>query len=302
MSLYPNNPPALIPSFVCHVDILGYAQLCQNAIASNDSNTFLNKIRTALNTAYKRVRDSSKSWNGENRFEIKIFTDNIVVGYPVPDLEESYGEGELGHIFDVFAEFQLGLAMEGFLVRGGIALGQHYMDEEIVFGDALIQAVKEDSNGGAPKVGLAKSAIEAVRHHLGFYGTQEFAPQNYDLLEDVDGSIFINYLQGAFIGFPDAGVFFEVFEKHKNTLIDGLNEYKGVPSVRAKYEWASRYHNSVIANFLKNNPLVTNPDADELYASAVADAQNMLPEYVIDIESLAAFPGQLTLEPIRPGA
>ncbi|MGR3064690.1 hypothetical protein ABMY28_22425 [Vibrio vulnificus] len=299
MSLYESNPPALKQSFVCHVDMLGYSQLCQNAINSNSSNDFLNKIRTALNNAYARVRERSRAFGDRNLFEIKVFTDNIVVGYPISNFEHTQGEGELGHIFDVFSEFQLGLAMEGFLVRGGIAVGQHYMDDEIVFGDALIEAVKQDKNGGAPKVSLAPSAVTVLRRHLGFYANPSIAPQSYDLLQDIDGSVFINYLQNAFIAFPDGGVFFDVFAKHKETLTAGLSEYRGVPSVRAKYEWAARYHNSVIDNFLRSNPIPTSPDADEVYAAAITEAQELL-QYRIDIESFAAVPGELTLDPIPP--
>ncbi|ELB2157646.1 hypothetical protein QNZ88_004541 [Vibrio parahaemolyticus] len=299
MSLYESNPPALKQSFVCHVDMLGYSQLCKNAIDSNSSDEFLNKIRTALNSAYARVRERAKSFGDENLFEIKVFTDNIVVGYPVAHFERTLGEGELGHIFDVLSEFQLGLAMEGFLVRGGIAFGQHYMDDDIVFGDALIEAVKQDRNGGAPKVTLSPSTRELLRRHLGFYSDLSWAPQTYDLLQETDGSIFINYLQNAFIAFPDGGIFFEVFEKHKATVIAGLSEYRSVPSVKAKYEWVARYHNSVIDNFLEAHPVPTHPDTDEQYAYALMDAQN-LSQYKIDIESFAAVPERLSLEPIPP--
>ncbi|WP_205570468.1 hypothetical protein, partial [Shewanella japonica] len=301
MSLYTNTPPKLILSFVCHVDILGYAQLCQEAIKSDSSNAFLNKVRDALNAAYARVRESAKDWNQKNSFEIKVFTDNIVIGYPLKsDFFRTYGESELGHIFDVLSEFQLGLAMEGFLVRGGIAIGEHYMDDDIVFGNALIEAVKQDNSGGAPKVALAPSVIDVLKRHLGFYGDPQWAPQTRVLLQDVDDNIFINYLENAFIAFPDGGVFVDVFVKHKETLTKGLTENKGIPSVRAKYEWAARYHNSVIDNFLENNPIPQSPDADEIYACTISEAQ-VLKEYRIDIEALTAVPSKLNIKPISPG-
>lgn len=300
MNLYPNNPPTLTLSFVCHVDILGYAQLCQKAIESNTSNVLLNKVRDALNTAYARVRKSAESWGGNDSFEIKIFTDNIIVGYPITSSNNSFGEAELGHIFDVFSEFQLALAMEGFLVRGGIAFGNHYMDEDIVFGDALIEAVKQDTSGGAPKIALAPSAIKILKHHLSFYRDIDSSPQSYDLLQDADNSVFIHYLQNAFIAFPDGGVFFDIFVKHKQTLINGLTENKGIPSVKAKYEWAARYHNSVIDTFLQNNPIPTGSNFDEVYAIAISEAQNLI-EYKIDIESYAEAPGKLRLKPTETG-
>ena len=300
-NLYLNTPPTLLPSFVCHADILGYSQLSIESIKNGDGDKFLNQIREALNLAYERVREKSKSFSKQNRFEIKIFTDNIVVGYPVKDFHHSLGEGELGHIFDVFSEFQVGLAMRGFLVRGGIAFGKHYMDDEIVFGDALIEAVKQDSNGGAPKITLAPAVVKIVQYHLGFYSDPEHAPQSYDLLQDADGSIFVNYLQNAFVAFPDGGVFFDIFDKHKQTLVAGLKKYSGNPSIRSKYEWASRYHNSVIDNFLQNNPMPSSPDADELYAAAVEEAQGLL-DFKINIESLTIDPSKIKLKPIRPSA
>jgi hypothetical protein len=298
-NLYPSNPPKLVPSFVCHVDILGYQQLCQSALQSsskNEADKFLRKVRSALNQAYDRVREKSKLWRDNKFFEIKIFTDNIVVGYPINDFDRTFGEAELGHIFDVFGEFQLGLAMEGFLVRGGIACGYHYMDEEIVFGDALIEAVKQDTTGGAPKISLAPSATKALQKHLGFYKNLNHAPQLYDLLEDADDSIFINYLQNAFSAFPNAGIFYEVFEKHKETLTSGLKEFSSTPGIRSKYEWAARYHNSVIDNFLSENTISSRPEGDEVYLAAVQDAQK-LDSYKINIESLAPVPSKLTLQP-----
>jgi len=301
MSLYLNNPPQLIPSLVCHIDILGYGELCKKAINSDEGAVFLNKVRNALNSAYARVREHSKTWNGgQNRFEIKIFTDNIVVGYPIRDYPHNYAEEELGNIFDVFSDFQLGLAMDGFLVRGGIAFGKHYMDADIVFGDALIEAVKQDNTGGAPKISLSPTVVDAVQHQLGFYSSNpKFAPQPYYLLQDVDDSIFINYLKNAFNAFPEGGVFYEVFIKHKETLINGLTANKGIPSVRAKYEWAARYHNSVIDSFLAENPIPIHSDSDfdEVHACAVEEAQKLV-EYKIDIESLAEAPSKLTLKPL----
>jgi len=298
---YHSNPPKLIPSFVCHVDILGYTQLSKEAITSGNGDVFLNKIRLALTEAYDRVRKSSKGWSNNHRFSIKVFTDNIVVGYPVMNFQISLGEEELGHIFSIFSEFQVALAMEGFLVRGGIAFGNHYMDEDIVFGDALLEAVKLDSTGGAPKVSLSPSAVEVLQHHLGFYSNPEHSPQSHDLLEDSDGSVFINYLENAFIAFPEGGIFFEVFEKHRNTIVDGLKKHSGFPDVRAKYEWAARYHNFVCEDFQVKHPVPTSPDADELYAAATIEARR-LTEYKIDIESLAPAPGRLKLPPIRLGA
>jgi len=115
--------PELLPSFVCYADILGYAQESRLALKSGSGNDYLKRLRRTLNTAYERVRRWGDLEAKIRAFDVKVFTDNIVVGYPIADLGMTLGEPELGHIFSIFIELQVSLAMEGFFIRGGIAQG-----------------------------------------------------------------------------------------------------------------------------------------------------------------------------------
>jgi hypothetical protein len=209
-----NNPytkssdtPILLPSFVCYADILGYSQRSKDALLSNNGLQFLHSLRDALSNAYNRIRQHSKGFKDDSLYAVNVFTDNIVVGYPLNSAELEYGESEFGNILGIFSEFQIGLAMKGFFLRGGIAYGKHYMDEDIVFGDALLEAIDQDKDGGPPRISLAPSVVEIVRHQLGFYGQTNYAPQYEHLLEDADGTIFLNYLCEAFGAFPDGAIF-----------------------------------------------------------------------------------------------
>ncbi len=172
------------------------------------------------------------------------------------------------------------------------------MDDDIVFGDALLEAVAQDKGGGPPRITLTPSVIELVRHQMGFYGEDiSNTPHYEDLLEDADGSIFLNYLGEAFSVFPDEGIIFEIIKGHQEHIINGLKEYRGNPSVRAKYEWLARYHNFVcneIAGMYQISPL----EADETLIAAGAEALQLL-DYRIDIESLAAMPCRMKLTPIK---
>lgn len=293
-----DGPPKMVPSFVCYADILGYSQISKDALRSGNGAQFLNRLRHALSSSYERVRARSQTDFGNIFFSIKTFTDNIVVGYP---LYTHYGEPELGDVFGIFAELQAGLAMEGFFLRGGIAFGEHYMDEDIVFGDAFLQAVELDKGGGAPRISLASSAIEVVKKHLGFYEEDYWAPQFDDLLIDVDGNMFLDYLGQAFCAFPEGGVFFDVIEGHQRTVTEGLQIYRGSPGIRAKYEWAARYHNFICRDFAERHPVPMSEDADPEYAGAAAEAQKLM-NYIIDVESLAATPRRISSDvPIRVG-
>jgi hypothetical protein len=222
------------------------------------------------------MRENSKGLEGDTHYALKIFTDNIVLGYPLQRPHFDHGEPELGDIFGTFAEFQAGLAMEGFFIRGGIAFGEHYMDDDIVFGKALLEAVEQDKGGGPPRITIAPSALEKLDRQLAFYGEPERAPHNEYLLKDSDGGIFLNYLSEAFYAFPEGGILLDMIEGHQNALIEGLKTYKSNPGVRAKFEWAARYH-----NFVCND-----------YAERYEDAKG-LTDYLVEIESYAAKPSHL---------
>ncbi|MCF6186469.1 MAG: hypothetical protein L3J49_03195 [Desulfobulbaceae bacterium] len=287
----------LIPSYVCYADILGFSQLSLAAIEAGEGDQFLKKIRKALNKGYTRLREQAARFSyDEAQFSIKVFTDNIVIGYPAePDGLPGYGEGELGNLCDAFSEFQLGLAQEGFLVRGGIAHGAHYMDEDIVFGDALLEAVKQDKGGGPPCITLAPSAVQMLNSHMRSYGHSESAPQRKEYLHDADGALFVDYLSHAFFLFPDVALEITVIAGHKQTIFDGLQKHQSNPGVRSKYEWTARYHNFACREFAEQWDI--NPaDADEERLYQASEAQEVL-KHLIDIESLATTPYRMDIGP-----
>lgn len=288
----------MTPSFVCYADVLGYSQLSKKAIISGNGEAFLKKLRNALSNAYERIKDPLKDVSFMKKldyvrpYSIKIFTDNIVIVYPLSKPYDDYVEGAFEHTLSIFSEFQAGLAMEGFFLRGGIAYGELYTDDDIVFGEALLDATEQDKSGGAPRISLTPSVLQMVKKYFEFYTNIKGAPHYEHLLKDADGTIFLDYLREAFCAFPDGGIFFDLIEGHQKNIIKGLEDYKANPGVRAKYEWLARYHNFVCREFANAHPIRYNPDCDEEIASAHEEAQKLL-DYIIDIESLAATPCRL---------
>ena len=112
---------------------------------------FLQKVKRSLEVAYEKVREA-RTLGGEvpGVFDMKVFTDNIIVAYPLLAPSRDRGEPELFDLLSVFAEVQAGLAADGFLLRGAIAAGQHYQDDDISYGKALLEAVDLDKSGGRP--------------------------------------------------------------------------------------------------------------------------------------------------------
>ncbi len=141
--------PSLLPAIICYADILGFRSMTKGAFESCAEEKFLQRIKRSLDAAYKRVREA-QTLRGKvpSIFDMKVFTDNIVIAYPLPDPNIDDGEFELGTVLMLFAEVQAGLAEDGFFLRGAITKGPHYQDQDIVYGNAFLDAVDLDKSGG----------------------------------------------------------------------------------------------------------------------------------------------------------
>ena len=108
------RPPNLRPSVLAYMDVVGYASFSQPAYKQGAQQEALAKINSAL----------------------KAITENIVVGWPAHDDAES----QLGDAFWRLGGFQLQMVLSGFFVRGAITVGDAYVDDIAVFGNALGQS------------------------------------------------------------------------------------------------------------------------------------------------------------------
>lgn len=276
------GPPEMRPSLVCYADILGYRSLSRCVLGNGMGAGFLAHLHRALAGAHQRVRDHAESTARRLWFATDVFTDHIVVGYPLLRPQSDLGEPEMYDILGIFAEFQIGLAMEGFFLRGGIAYGNHYMDQDVVFGDALLEAVELDKTGEPPRLVLAPSALDLVHKHLASHFSVESSWYYEHLLKDSDGVTFLDYLSQAFMAFPDGGVFLELIEAHRDSVTAGLHTYQSKLEVQRKYEWAAHYHDFVCRDFIERHPVSCDPDGDEVYGAATVQAQGLL-KYLIDL-------------------
>lgn len=237
-----DGTPKLRRSVVAFIDILGYMDLVKST-TSDDSQTLLARLHKALNSSRQHVDpnhsdDTLQKLGNKDFYAFRAFTDNIVIGQPIRD----DGEIELGSVFNSVSYFQMLMTMEGFFVRGAIAIGDLYMDDIAVFGAGLIEAYEaETSLARDPRIVLASSAQFAVNRHLEYYGRSAHAPQNRELLRDSDGQYFVNYLETLI---PENGHFFErELATHKARIEEKLLQLRSRPSIWTKYLWAANYHN-----------------------------------------------------------
>lgn len=243
-----NSNPILYPSVVAFIDVLGYEDMVLESEASGHPHDLLVHLRNTLSNA-TRYLDEDHGGSSlilhprlfrKDLYRIRIFTDNIVIGYPVRD----DAEAELGRVFSLLAFFQLEMVMHGFFLRGAIAVGDLFMDDTVVFGNGLIEAYRgERDKARDPRIILTVSATKAIEKHLTYYASRSHSPQARDLYIDADGQYFLNYLDIILIAEGEQGPFYEELDKHKWAVEKCLDKYRSRPAIWSKYAWAANYHN-----------------------------------------------------------
>ena len=236
---YDSEKPMLVNSIVCAIDILGFSQMISQSCKIGDGNRLLREINYLINKNKKCIMPNKYSHG-----KIKIFTDNMVVAYPI----KGDAEQELEEILDNVSEYQFNLALEGLFVRGGITIGDFYINEDIVFGSALLEAHHIESEIACyPRIIMDQNTITTLQKHINYY---DVAPQTTKVLIDSDGQWFLNYLNTIFKYYIQCNneyeferIQHELLFRHKNKIEELLFLYKEDIRVWDKYVWSANYHN-----------------------------------------------------------
>ena len=222
---------------------------------------------------------------GTSMFDMKVFTDNIIVAYPLDNRLRNDGEIELGAILTLFAQVQTSLALDGFFLRGAISYGEHYQDDDIAYGNALLEAAALDQSGGPPRLTIAPSVEPLIAQHLSYYGDSTWAPHHRQLLEDpVDGRLFVDYLGSELDLFPDYPIHGKILPAHRDSVLNGLRHHKSDHNVRSKYVWLARYHNYTCRSFAERWDIQAPEAADDEQLAYSADAQRAL-DFLVPFET-----------------
>ena len=260
--------------------------MTEAALESSKGDDFLRGIKDSLATAYGNIRGFAKL-DGEAKpvlFDIKVFTDNIVVAHPLRYLRRDYGEPELGTLLYLFAEAQARLAEDGFFLRGAITAGQHYQDDDIAYGDALLEAVDLNKSGMPPRLVIGASVEPMILEHLSFYHGWP-APHYYHLLEDpTDERLFVNYLGTAYEDFPNSPINFKFINAHRQQIITNLQQHGTNSPVWSKYAWLATYHNYICRTFASSHAAQSHVEADYEQMAYLDEAKHLL-DYLVPLNA-----------------
>lgn len=237
----PPGSPRLQKSVVVFIDMLGTIDMTKEADKNKQSQILLEQLYAPLKKAQESLADKNIEMlvdrTQKDRFVLRGFSDNIVIGWPLSGSSISAAGSALHHALKKVSSFQLDMASRGFFFRGAITVGDIFIDEIAVFGCALVEAYKvERKLANTPRIILTDHANKIEFDYKDNYKPQE-GYQLTDYLQcDEDGYRFVNYLLE---GLCDP----KLITKHKDLVIEKLNKFEGDTRIRKKYLWVARYHN-----------------------------------------------------------
>lgn len=243
---------------VAFVDILGFQTLINDSVCD----TGLRRKVLDVMKVIKSIRDG----NIEDT-QVTTFSDSAVISYPL-----NMRGALLYTIIDII-HLQLELGYRGIMLRGGIAIGDLYHADDIVFGPAMNEAYFLESKVAKfPRVVIRRETLEegfVNTEGLGKYEIETnwqdlmtlVKPDNYNENENDENLFFVDFLRqdNELTDFGDE--YYEWLKAFRVAIVEGLNRYsKTSPEYQVmtpaekieadkvfkKYRWLLNYWNHVV--------------------------------------------------------
>lgn len=212
---------------IAYVDFLGMT----SRMKQKNSFDSLQILKFILVKAKKRAAFIA-SINTINDFNIKVFSDNVVIAQRIK--KETLSDQIIGVInlvsliqFEAFFQFDYPL-------RGGITIGELFIDESIVWGTGLIEAYHIENNiANYPRVIVTSQIINQYEK------CEEKSINLFALIkEDIDGLWFVDYLMAA----PNILLIPEISASLADKAAQHANEDE---RIKQKINWIINYFNSL---------------------------------------------------------
>jgi len=146
------NEPCLEQSVIVVADVLGYSALVREASQKKEEQELLRKVYGALNKALKNVNDPSGS-----KWYVKLYSDNLIVGYRF--IGTGNGAFEFPQACHSIGYFQREMAVDGFFIRGGIAVGPIHISKNLIYGLVIEELKQAEKIARYPRIVLLDSAV-----------------------------------------------------------------------------------------------------------------------------------------------
>lgn len=224
-----HGEPRLRRCAVLFLDLLGVRHMA----TSSEAGEHLGALARALRGSYRDFLGPASQWPAA------VFSDSLVLSAPILAQTEEPA-AVFGLIYQA-ALLQMSLVEQGLFVRGGLALGDFHIHDNLIFGKALVDAYELES-----KHALHPRVILDTAAHASQAGTSD--PGSV-LLCDEDGHTFIDYLG---VIFDRADPVDPPLLAHRERLVARLAGHRADRRRWEKYRWVAEYHNHVVTTRIAN--------------------------------------------------
>ncbi|BDE73457.1 MAG TPA: hypothetical protein PK306_02720 [Aquabacterium sp.] len=232
-------------SLITFIDILGFKHLIQT---STDA-----QITEKLATL-RRFSATEDDEDGEG-FEPKViqFSDSIIRIRPLEGASnKSFPYGLVFHELHDLVLLQGELIKHGICLRGGIALGDVHFDAQTVFGPGFVRAYELESGfANFPRIVVDPEVLNDLmtdeRLRAQHHGVADEVDAIRKLVrKDADGIFFVDYLHAFLTELDEPESQPDVLRDHKQLILNGMGNARGLNTVPAKYLWLANYHNGLV--------------------------------------------------------
>ena len=235
------TPPRQNEYIVAHIDFLGAAQ---KMTSPEDSDDFLGKIYEIYTKGLELLNKAEK--NGLPPLDIKIFSDNIVIALRTDYNIDKWSNYSL--LARACIMFQILALSRNLVFRGAITIGNFYIDDTFVFGEAIARANKLEEAAKFPRVIVdAEDAINILKVAGKFKGL---------LKQDKDYRYFVSPFSINNDEFSEDDII--SYLKNARKFICAEYSESENQGVKEKYHWlANQFNEYCHAN---NHPFLINLD------------------------------------------
>lgn len=232
---------------VAFVDILGFKSLIDESLESEEMAKHIhNALKRILQV--KRDNEDAEGLISLKKFgvEVTTFSDSAVISYPIDF------EGGLFHVLLDIIHLQQALIYDGVLIRGGITIGDLYHDGEIVYGPAMNEAYRLESQyADQPRIIISRQhLLSGIRETVSSQNGLMYEVKYIEGLvrQDKDGFYFLDILNQSQEISDDGTDYYCWLWTLRKIIVRGLQRNFQNRRVYGKYVWLKKYFNTVVTD------------------------------------------------------
>ena len=224
--------------FCIYLDILGYSNRLTKISDREIKTEFDNFIKYVISQ-----NDFLEEFSKLIPYKIKFFSDNIFIALPVTKETINDFHLVLKHVLD----YQKTLILANYFTRGGIVKGKLYFDERIIWGPALVEAVRLEKAAEYPFISISKDILDLFFENDLLSDTNEYL--SVPLIKIKKDNYFLDYLQTTIHTENGKPITYYTFLQSHQSLVR-YHLKNSSDRILEKYNVLAEYHNE-FCNFYR---------------------------------------------------